>query len=425
MNALLLRQANFRWLWLGQTALFCGVQFWFVAITWLMLERTGSGTSLALVLMAAALPRGLLMLPGGALSDHHPPRTLAIRAAWVLALSTAVLTLLAQRSALDPGPVAILAALFGSAEACVYPAAMALLPRLVAPRLLGPAHAWLQGSEQISNVAGPALAGLALAFSGAAAALALDTALLLLAAGCFLQLRPRPVPWLRQTAGGLLRGMRESLGFAWRHRAIRTGLGLIAMINLAVLGPVVIGVVELVTLRFRGDAATFGSLQAAYGVGALLGVTLAGFCSREPLRHPAAVLGWLSAALGLGLVGLAAAGSVWVAAAVLAAMGVAGGLVGVLATIWLQRETPGPLQGRVMALAMVAGVAFDPLSQALAGVLLDVSLSAVFLAGGGALLLMALLVLRPGGGPAPIAFQGPNEPLPDSRLASTLPRMDA
>lgn len=29
---------------------------------------------------------------------------------------------------------------------------------------------------------------------------------------------------------------------------------------------------------------------------------------------------------------------------------------------WLQRETPAPLQGRVMALAMLAGVAFDPLS---------------------------------------------------------------
>jgi MFS family permease len=424
MTSLLLRQPNFRWLWLGQTFLFCGVQFWFVALTWLMLQRTGSGTSLALVLMGAALPRALLMLPGGALSDHHPPRPLAIRAAWVLALCTAVLTLLAQRNALDPGPVATLAALFGSAEACLYPAVLALLPRLVAPRLLGQAHAWLQGSEQISNVAGPALAGLALALSGATAALALDTALLLLAAGCFLQLRPRPVPWLREATGGLLRGMGESLGFAWHHRAIRTGLGLIAMINLAVLGPVVIGVVELVSLRFGGGAATFGSLQAAYGVGALVGVALAGRCSRQPLRHPAAALGWLAAALGLGLLGLAAAGHAWVAAAVLAAMGVGGGLVGVLATAWLQRETPGPLQGRVMALAMVAGVAFDPLSQALAGVLLDVSLTALFLAGGGALLLTALLVLRPSGARAPITSQERSRRLPASGRADLLQQVE-
>jgi MFS family permease len=342
----------------------------------------------------------------------------------VLALCTAVLTLLAQRNALDPGPVATLAALFGTAEACVYPAAMALLPRLVAPRLLGRAHAWLQGSEQISNVAGPALAGLALAVTGTTAALAVDTALLLMAAGCFFQLRPRPVPWLREAAGGLLRGIGESLRFAWRHSAIRTGLGLIAIINLAVLGPVVIGVVELVTQRFGGGAATFGSLQAAYGVGALLGVALAGHCSRQPLRHPAEALGWLSAALGLGLLGLAAAGHIWVAASVLAAMGVGGGLVGVLATAWLQRETPGPLQGRVMALAMVAGVAFDPLSQALAGVLLDVSLTTLFLSGGGALLLTACLVLRPLGRPPLIASQKRNVRHPAFSQADILQQIE-
>lgn len=395
MTSLLLRHQRFRWLWLGQTVLFCGVQFWFVAITWLMLQRTGSGSAVALVLMAAALPRGLLMLVGGALSDHHPPRALAVRASAVLVLCTAVLTLLAAHGALALAPVMTLAALFGAAEACVYPAAMALLPQLVQPRLLNRAHAWLQGSEQISNVVGPALAGVALAIGGATAALALDAGVLLLAACFFVQLRPRPALWHRDGAGGLLRGLREGCVFAWRHGAIRTGLGLIAMINLAVLGPVVIGVVELVSLRYGGGAATFGALQAAYGVGALVGVALAGRLDRFRLDQPSSALGWLSAALGLGLLGLAAAGDAWVAAAVLAAMGVGGGLVGVMATVWLQRETPAALQGRVMALAMVAGVAFDPLSQALAGLLLDVSLTAVFLAGGGALLLTALLVLRP------------------------------
>jgi hypothetical protein len=58
---------------------------------------------------------------------------------------------------------------------------------------------------------------------------------------------------------------------------------------------------------------------------------------------------------------------------------------------------------------MAAGVAFDPLSHALAGVLLDVSLTALFLTGGGALLLTALLVLRPCGRPPLIASQEWNQ----------------
>ncbi len=378
MSGSLLRRPGFRWLWLGQTLLFAGVQFWFVAVTWLMLQRTGSGTSLALVLMAAALPRGLLLLLGGVLSDRHPPRTMAVRAGWILAIATGVLTLLASRDALDLGPVLALAAVFGAAEACLYPAALALLPRLLEDRHLGRAHAWLQGSEQISNVAGPALAGLSLAVAGATAALAFDTVLLLLAVGCFVQVRPSLAAADTAPTGGLGQGLREGIAFAWGHGAIRTGLTLIAMINLAVLGPVVIGVVELVTLRFGGGAASYGWLQAAYGVGA----------------YPGGALGWLSAGLGAGLLGLAVAGQWWTAAALLAAMGIGGGLVGVLATAWLQRETPAPLQGRVMALAMLAGVAFDPLSQALSGVLIDISLPGLFVIAGGSLLLTVPFALR-------------------------------
>lgn len=105
----------------------------------------------------------------------------------------------------------------------------------------------------------------------------------------------------------------------------------------------------------------------------------------RPLRRhrpSGGALGWLSAGLGAGLLGLAVAGQWWTAAALLAAMGIGGGLVGVLATAWLQRETPAPLQGRVMALAMLAGVAFDPLSQALSGVLIDISLQGLFVIAG-------------------------------------------
>ncbi|MEA5463877.1 hypothetical protein [Leptothoe sp. PORK10 BA2] len=62
-----LRQTNFRWLWLGQTFIYCAAQFWFVALTWLVLQKTGSGVALGTVLMAAAIPRGALMLVGGAI----------------------------------------------------------------------------------------------------------------------------------------------------------------------------------------------------------------------------------------------------------------------------------------------------------------------------------------------------------------------
>jgi hypothetical protein len=31
---------SFRWLWLGQTFILCASEFWFVALTWLVLQET-------------------------------------------------------------------------------------------------------------------------------------------------------------------------------------------------------------------------------------------------------------------------------------------------------------------------------------------------------------------------------------------------
>ncbi|MBD2551188.1 hypothetical protein H6G65_16670 [Microcystis elabens FACHB-917] len=96
------------------------------------------------------------------LSDRQPPRTLAVRAGTILATATGVLTLLASRDALDLGPVLVLAAVFGAAEACLYPAALAC-----------------------------------------------DTALLLLAVGCFVQVRPSLAAAATAPNGGLGQGLRE------------------------------------------------------------------------------------------------------------------------------------------------------------------------------------------------------------------------
>ncbi|MDB9485016.1 hypothetical protein PN492_00305 [Dolichospermum circinale CS-537/01] len=40
---------NFRWLWLGQTLILCAAQFWMVSLTWLVLQKTGSGLAVGTV----------------------------------------------------------------------------------------------------------------------------------------------------------------------------------------------------------------------------------------------------------------------------------------------------------------------------------------------------------------------------------------
>ena len=177
--------------------------------------------------------------------------------------------------------------------------------------------------------------------------------------------------------------------YAWKQPAIRISLQMIAMINFAVNGPIVIGVAELVTVRFGDSATTFGYLQSAYGMGALLGVFVASRLSAiKNLKTPLVMLAY---ALGAGLITLGFVQYAWIASVVIALMGLGAGIIGVLGLTWLQQQTATYMQGRMMSLVMFAAVALDPFSQAISGMLLEINLTGLFMAAGITMLVTALV----------------------------------
>ena len=72
-----LRLHDFRLVFAGESISLIGDQFHFIALAWLALQLTGSGLALGTVLMAATIPRAILMLLGGAMSDRVSPRLLS------------------------------------------------------------------------------------------------------------------------------------------------------------------------------------------------------------------------------------------------------------------------------------------------------------------------------------------------------------
>ncbi|MGB7413716.1 MAG: MFS transporter, partial [Thermosynechococcaceae cyanobacterium] len=281
--------------------------------------------------------------------------------------------------------------MFGLLEAFLYPAMLALLPQFVSKSRLGQATAWMQGSEQITNVVGPATAGIAIGVWGLPIAFTINTILLAMGGGCIGLVRVRRRSALVQptlvqpTAVSLAGEIREGLHYAWKQPAIRISLLMIAMINFAILGPIVIGVADMVAVRFSGNATTFGYLQSAYGIGALAGVLIASRLSA--IKHLRAPLVFLSYSLGIGLISLGFVQQAWVAAGVIALMGIGGGIVGVLGLTWLQQQTAQQMQERMMSLVMFAAISLDPFSQAISGVLLEINLTGLFVAAGSLMVL--------------------------------------
>src|SRR5580704_406866 len=76
-----LRNPNYR-LWLiGGTISLLGDQFYFVALPWLVLQQTGSAVAMGAIMMTGAIPRALLMLMGGAVSDRISARKIMMATA--------------------------------------------------------------------------------------------------------------------------------------------------------------------------------------------------------------------------------------------------------------------------------------------------------------------------------------------------------
>src|SRR5215813_10825940 len=121
---------NFRLLWSGETISLLGDQFYMLALSWLIIQLTGSGIAVGTVLMAGGIPRVLFMLVGGVMTDRMSPRTMMIVSNAVRGILTVILTLLVLTSTVQLWMLYVLAVAFGTADAFFHPAYMAIVPAI-------------------------------------------------------------------------------------------------------------------------------------------------------------------------------------------------------------------------------------------------------------------------------------------------------
>src|SRR6188474_780553 len=68
-------------LWIGSAVSLLGDQFYLVALPWVVLQLTGSAIAMGTILMTAAIPRAVLMLMGGAVTDRFSARRILMATA--------------------------------------------------------------------------------------------------------------------------------------------------------------------------------------------------------------------------------------------------------------------------------------------------------------------------------------------------------
>jgi MFS family permease len=158
-----LQEAQFRLLWLGQTASAVGDSLVFVALPFAVLQTGGGATELGLVLAAFTLARAGFIVVGGVWADRLPRRFVMLTCDAVRAVVNAFVAVALLTGAMEVWMFVVSSTLFGAAQAFFGPASTGLVPSTISRDHLQQANALLQLSQSITNVFGPAVSGVLVA----------------------------------------------------------------------------------------------------------------------------------------------------------------------------------------------------------------------------------------------------------------------
>jgi len=378
-----LRNPQYR-LWLiGGTISFLGDQFYMVALPWLILQQTGSAVAMGTVMMAGSIPRALLMLMGGAVSDRISARKIMMTTATARTICVAIIAILLWFRILHMWELYALAIAFGIADAFAAPAGTAYLPSLLKPEQLVAASSLGQSTAQLTAIAGPIPAGFVIKQMGVAWAFFVDAVSFLFIIGALWKL-PDP-PKSQAPRKAVLPAIAEGIAYVVRDVPLRSLMLLATMMNFCFFGPVSIGLTYMTKTRF-GSPAILGALMSAVAAGSVLGALLAGVWK---IRRRGILMLLVAAALApcLGSIGLME--RLWPLAVVLFTIGVLAAFMNVHIGAWVMQRIDAAVRGRVASVLMLASFGIMPISFALAGFLIAWNLKFTFLIAGLAMLVTA------------------------------------
>jgi predicted MFS family arabinose efflux permease len=357
-----LSEPQFLRYFVGQTTSYLGDGLLPVAVSFAVLDLTGSASDLGLVLAARMVPVVLFLLVGGVWADRLPRHLVMLGSDVGRGVVQGVLAVLLLTGTAALWHLLVLQALYGVAEAFMRPASSGLLPTIVAGERLQQANALMSASVNTAYIVGPAVAGVLVAATGAGTAIAIDAGTFAVSTASLALLR---IPPAAEHAERL--PFWDDLRAGWREFRARTWLWatvagssfylLTVIAPLMVLGPVVAD-------RELGGADAWGAIAAAIGLGALTGSVVA---ARVRPARPIFAVCVLLAGPALTAVALALA----LPTPAIAVLGfVAGATEGFLEVVWataLQERIPTAALSRVSSYDTLGSFVFMPLGFALAG----------------------------------------------------------
>ena len=352
-----------------------GDQLTTIALLWFVLDLTGSGAAVGLVLLCAGLPPVVTGPLLGRVLDRWSPRRVMVADNLVRAVLVGVIPALHWLGRLDMPLLCGLSLAAGALIPATDVGVRVVLPRLVDEDELEHANALLSIGDQVSALVGPACGGLLVGLVGAPPVLLLDAVSFLAMAALVRPLpdppataalvRPLPDPPAtaapRPAAAGS--GIRGALG----EPAVRVVLA-VTLVYFLAYGPLEPALPVYSRDVLEAGAGGYGLLWSAFGAGALAGLATVQLVSR---LRPGLALAGNALAWGTALLPLLIVTGIAPAMLALAVGGLIWAPYVTLESSLLQRLVPAHLLGRVFGVRRAVSAAAVPLGAAGGGLLLD------------------------------------------------------
>ena len=372
---LLRTNKDFRQLWLGQVVSQMGDWFNTIALYTIILNLTGSGRDIGLMMVARFLPSFIFGQLSGVLADRFSRRSIMIVSDLLRAL--VVLGFLFVRRADQLWILYVLTVAQLALSTFFEPAKTAAIPSIVSDRELVTANALSSVTWSVMLTLGAAVGGIITGWFGTNAAFVLDALTYLLSAALILSIRlpsrPRR-PKQKLTISRIL-GFSETVEGA---RYVKERTRVLALLLVKPAWGVGGGIITLLAIfgekifPVGGSPATgIGVLFAARGIGTAIGPIVARRIAGEGDARMQNTIGIAFLIGGLFYMAFGAATNFIFALIVLGIAHCGGSILWVFSTVLLQRGVEDQFRGRVFAAELALLTLTMALSNYATGEMLD------------------------------------------------------
>jgi MFS family permease len=342
---LLVRNRDFRRLFLASVVSLAGDWFSFVAVASLVTELTGRPGAPAFVYAATVLPVFLASPIAGTIADRFDRKRILVLADLLRVPIALALCVAAWWGSTSLAVAAVIGLAVGASFS--DPIAAAATPNLVEPEELASAQSLMGAVWGSMLMVGAGIGGLVAEVLGRQTAFAIDALSFLVSAWLVSGIRrPMQLAHAARADGA----MRDAVSY------VRTNPVVLRLVLAKVVASTANGIVGLLpsfaTRRFAGTSIATGLLFAARGLGAMTGPILArGAVGATPARRAVMIVCGISTLTYCVVYTAFPFTHVFAVAMVLVMLAhLGGGANWSLSTYGLQRETPDHVRGRVMSL---------------------------------------------------------------------------